>query len=82
MRVARIGLSYLPLAAADSDGHPFRGRRGGSRDRFFGERKGENDASRYARQRVTRFTTHCVLNCGAHRELYLQFFCISAILVL
>jgi len=80
MKVVRIGLSRLPLAAAISDGHHFERRRGGSRNRFFAERKGEIDASRYARQRVARFTTHCVLNCGAHRELHLQFFCISAIL--
>ena len=49
MRVARIRLNRLPQAGALSDGHPFRGRRGGSRNLFFGERKGEIDASRYAR---------------------------------
>ena len=49
MKVVRIGLSRLPLAAAISDGHHFEGRRGGSRNRFFAERKGENDASRFAR---------------------------------
>jgi uracil-DNA glycosylase len=49
MRVTRIGLSCLPLAGVDIDGHPFKGRRGGSRNRFFAERKGEINASRYAR---------------------------------
>jgi len=53
--MARIGLIQLPLAAAVSDGHPFKGRRGGSRNRFFGERKGEIDASRYARIEPRRF---------------------------
>ena len=55
MRVARIGLNRLPLAAAVSDGHPFKGRRGGSRNRSFAERKGEIDASRYARIESIRF---------------------------
>ena len=55
MRVARIGLNRLPLAATLSDGHPFKGRRGGSRNRFFAERKGEIDASRYARIEPTHF---------------------------
>ena len=55
MRVARIGLSRLPLAAALSDGHHFKGRRGGSQNRFFAERKGEIDASRYARIEPTHF---------------------------
>ena len=44
-----------PAAAALSDGHPFKGRRGGSRNRFFGERKGESKASRHARIEPTRF---------------------------
>ena len=64
MRVARIGLSRLPLAAALSDGHHFKGRRGGSQNRFFAERKGEIEAPRYACQRVARFTTHCVKGVG------------------
>ena len=55
MRVARIRLNRLPQAGALSDGHPFRGRRGGSRNRFFAERKGEIDASRYARIEPIRF---------------------------
>jgi hypothetical protein len=55
MKVVRIGLSRLPLAAAISDGHHFEGRRGGSRNRFFAEQKGESGASRYARIEQTRF---------------------------
>jgi hypothetical protein len=55
MRVVRISLIRLPLAAAVSDGHHFKGRRGGSRNRFFVERKGESDASRFARIEPTRF---------------------------
>jgi hypothetical protein len=55
MRVARIGLSRLPLAGPDIDGHHFKGRRGGSRNRFFAERKGESEVSRYARIEPTRF---------------------------
>ena len=55
MRVARIGLRLLPLVAVVSDGCPFRVRRGGSRNLFFVERKGELDASRYARIEPTRF---------------------------
>ncbi len=53
--MVRIGLSRLTLAAAVSDGHHFKGRRGGSRNRFFAERKGEIDASRYARIEPRRF---------------------------
>ena len=49
MRVARISLNRLPLTAALSDGHHVKGRRGGSLNRFFAERKGESEAPRYAR---------------------------------
>jgi hypothetical protein len=49
MRVARIGLNRLPLARAVSDGRHFKGRRGGSRNRFFAEREGESEAPRYER---------------------------------
>jgi hypothetical protein len=44
MRVARIGLNHLPLAAVVSDGRHFKGLREESRNRFFAERKGEIDA--------------------------------------
>ena len=46
MKVVRIGLSRLPLAAAVSVGRHFKGRRGGSLNRFFAEPNGESEASR------------------------------------
>ena len=73
MKVVRIGLSRLPLAAAISDGHHFERRRGGSRNRFFAERKGESEASRNLRQRFARFTTHFALNCRACRDSICSF---------
>ena len=48
MRMVRISLSRLPLAELVSDGHHFEGRREGSRNRFFAERKGESDAPKWA----------------------------------
>jgi hypothetical protein len=46
MKVLRIDLSRLPMAAVVSDGYHFEGRRVESRNRFFVERKGEIDPSR------------------------------------
>ena len=101
MRVARIGLNRLPLTAALSDGHPFKGRRGGSLNRFFAERKGESEAPMYARllpepnpmtygqMAISPYVAKSsgILFRGGvelrgEPRFHLQFFCISAILVL
>ena len=73
MKVVRIGLSRLPLAAAISDGHHFERRRGGSRNRFFAEKKGEDETPRWALQRIARFSTDCALNCRVCQDFICSF---------